>query len=577
MNLLYFNVYQKKECIKLFEILLHSAFIHSNFDDIKIVIFTFLIYKKEIEDAIKHLNLPIQIATIQTSSLSEMEIRSSRFKIFKFYYIQQYSKILFLDLNVLIHGNIPLLFNLDIEKDKIYVLEQGTISEERNGKLLLKHVLDERNYDYEEMSQKTAFHTDIMLFSQSKENEKLFTDVLNHIGNNPQEMQGFENPYIVYNAFVSKQYDNQLLKNYVFEKEKVELSILQYFPTSEENTTTIIKTVQQDYLELFKKVDSQLVVKKEVNNITIEFPTKIIETIIENKLSLASEQSLSTVFNLCRDFRNNSLSFVECGVGKGGCLSLMKYASYDNKVFGFDNFAGMPELSAKDIGFNNRFCPFNDFGKRGDNISEGVENVEKTFNRLDISFKNVSLMKGMFETTLSLNKNKIGKIGVLKIDALRYVSVKQSLNELFDQVIHGGVVIVNNYYTRVGVKYALDEFIRCMRLNADLTTFGDDVYFYKGNTRIYKYIEAENSLDGIKTNPIVRKILNIPFKHNTLGNIIFRVNNVCLCNEKTGTYKIMTDNIIYLKFDSDFLFIFNNDNTYFISISRNLINGFGTK
>jgi hypothetical protein len=578
MNLIYFNVYQNKECIKLLEVLLHSAFIHSNFDDIKIVVFTFLIYKKDIEDVIKNLNLPIQIATIQNTSLTQMEIRSSRFKIFNYYYVQNYTKILFLDLNVLIHSDIGLLFNIDIENDKIYVLEQGTILEERNGKILLKHVLDERNHDYEEMSQKTAFHTDIMLFCQSKENEKLFKDVLKHILDMPEEMQGLENPYIVYNAFINNQYNNQILKNYIFDKEKDNLNILQYFPSSDTSSSvleTIIKTVQEDYLELFRKVDQD--VKKEKNNIYVEFPTKIIETIIQNKLSLASEKTLSTVFNICRNFRNNSLSFVECGVGKGGCLALMKYASYDNKIFGFDNFDGMPELSAKDIGFRNHFCPFNDFGKKGDNFSEGVENVEKTFNRLDIAFKNVSLVKGMFEETLAYNKDKIGKIGVLKIDAFRYFSVKQSLNELFNKVIHGGVIIINNYHSRVGVKYALDEFFRCMKLDLELKTDGDDVYFYKGNKEIYKYIEPTNSIDEIKTNPIIRKILNVVFKHNTLGNITFQSNNIVVSNEKTGTYKIMTENIIYVKFDIDFLFIFNTSNTYFISISRNLINGFGSK
>jgi len=609
MNLLYFHIYTKKEFIKLFELLMQTAFINSNFDGIDIAVFTLSAYKKELEDKLNGLKLPIKFITIQEKAFSNFEACYSRYKIFNYYYITNYNKILFLDLNNIINKDLRILFDIDIDIDKLYVLEEGTISEEKYGKNLFIDILDEKNSDYNEVSKKTAFNIDIMLFSNSKENQKLFTQILDQI--NESEIKEDTLAYVVYNCIINEQYDNQLLKNYVKENtlqentlqentlqentlqentlqentlqekeissEITNLEIIQHFPL--ENYSNLIpETIENVYKGIFKS----LTIPKENNENSVEsvhVPENEISKIVEKKFSVANSRTLENLFQICNKYRSTNLSFVECGVGKGGSLSIMKYASYMNSVFGFDNFGEMPELSAKDIGFFNKYCPFNDLGKKGDNFSGGIQNVEKTFNTLNIAFKNVSLFKGDMNEILTFHKNKCRKIGVLKIDTFRYHSTKESLVQLFDQVIQGGTIIINNYHSRVGVKYALDEFCRNMKLKRRLISVEEDIYFYKGGVQIYKQKEDKQTSDRL--NPMLSRILNLKYTHSLFGEMYFRPKNIIETSgnsPSTGTYTIINDNTIQCNINSNqYIFIFNINLTSFISIDKNLKKTVGFK
>jgi hypothetical protein len=614
MNLLYFYIYSKQDFINLFELLLQTAFINSSFDGIEIAIFTLNAYKKQLEEKLNKLKLPIKIITTQQTSFSDFETSYSRYKIFKYYYIAKYTKILFLDLNNIINKDLRLLFDIDIDNDKIYVLEEGTISQEKYGKNLFIDILDLRNSDYDEVSKTTSFNTDIMLFNNSKENEKLFNQILEQINQSNTKEEPLA--YAVYNCITNKQYDNQLLKNYVKEEDaltgntltgntltgntltgntltgntltgntlenvqETNLEIIHHF-SLDDYTTLIPQSLENTYKELFKLSDISEEKNTDANVVEIiSVPENEIVKIVERQLSVANARSLENLFEICNNYRITNLSFVECGVGRGGSLSVMKYSSYNNEVFGFDNFGRMPDLSAKDIGFLNKYCPFTDTGKKGDNFSGGIENVEKTFNLLNIPFKNVSLFKGDMSEIVPFHKNKCGKIGVLKIDTLRYHATKTCLLELYDQVVQGGTIIINNYHSRVGVKYALEEFFRNMKLKLDLISLDEDVYFYKGGVQVYKNKPTENkpteNKPTILLNPILSTILNLKYTHSSFGELYFRNSNILEIIDVKGTsskgiYTIINHNTIQCSLDSkSYLFIFNTNVSAFITIDMNL-------
>jgi hypothetical protein len=131
---------------------------------------------------------------------------------------------------------------------------------------------------------------------------------------------------------------------------------------------------------------------------------------------MISSERLTNIYNQCKKFNNTNYSFVECGVAKGGSLAMMKFASgKNNKIFGFDSFEGMPNITTQDIGDYNKSSPFTGFGKVGDNLSGGIVNVYNTFNNLNLNMNNVTLVKGFYQDTLQIQENidTIGKIAIL--------------------------------------------------------------------------------------------------------------------------------------------------------------------
>ncbi|NCA22392.1 MAG: hypothetical protein EBS86_14805, partial [Crocinitomicaceae bacterium] len=215
------------------------------------------------------------------------------------------------------------------------------------------------------------------------------------------------------------------------------------------------------------------------------------EKIISNKMTLVSKERLQNLYNQCSKFKNTSYSFVECGVAKGGCLAMMKIASGEkNKIFGFDSFEGMPNITEKDISDYNKSCPLNDFGKVGDNMSGGIENVYNTFEKLNLDMKNVSLIKGYFEDTLQIKENidYIDKIAVLRLDGDWYESTKVCLEKLYDKVIEGGIIIIDDYGHFIGAKRATDEFIAKNNIKSPLIKTDYTEYYWIKNTNADKIL-----------------------------------------------------------------------------------------
>jgi hypothetical protein len=182
--------------------------------------------------------------------------------------------------------------------------------------------------------------------------------------------------------------------------------------------------------------------------------------------------------------------FVECGVGAGAQVMAMKVAceetNSDRTIYGFDSFAGIPlageyddEQPGKGAITHDKTLPLQDRL-----VSSGItvhprHAVFDNFVNLDVSIKNVFLVEGWFQDTLPKIRNKRLDIALLRLDGDLYESTMCCLEHLYDMVVPGGVVIVDDY-ALAGARKAVHDFFDKIKINPELHPVhgsGGVVYF----------------------------------------------------------------------------------------------------
>lgn len=152
---------------------------------------------------------------------------------------------------------------------------------------------------------------------------------------------------------------------------------------------------------------------------------------------------------------------VECGAARGGSAALMgltlKALGANRTLWVCDTFEGIPQATADD--------PAEAQAYTGQFRGE-IEDVESLFSVLGI-MENCKLAKGLFQETLpSLG---IGAISVLHLDGDWYESTKCGLENLYDKVVPGGFIQIDDYGHWAGCRKAVDEFFQGRGLNPVFT------------------------------------------------------------------------------------------------------------
>ena len=153
---------------------------------------------------------------------------------------------------------------------------------------------------------------------------------------------------------------------------------------------------------------------------------------------------------------------IELGVFKGG--SLIQFCTFrellenenSRKIVGFDVFGEFhgTEKVKSDRDFvemwNESFS--NDFLEK--------EDIELCLQHK--KFGNVELVKGNILETVDeyLEKNPHTRIALLHIDTDVYEPAKYGLEKLFDRVVKGGVIVLDDYAKIEGETIAVDEFFK---------------------------------------------------------------------------------------------------------------------
>jgi O-methyltransferase len=189
-------------------------------------------------------------------------------------------------------------------------------------------------------------------------------------------------------------------------------------------------------------------------------------TSIERQLSLSRAVDYLIENNIAGDI-------VECGVWKGGSMMLiarrlLQLKKSDRKLFLFDTFEGMSEPDEKDVSAVDNSTAKDLLAKEnrleGDNVwcYSSLDEVKSNLNKTNYPVEKLFYFKGKVEETLP--EPSIGNIALLRLDTDWYESTKHELETLYDKLVEGGVLIIDDYGHWSGSKKAVDEFIEKRKL-----------------------------------------------------------------------------------------------------------------
>lgn len=229
--------------------------------------------------------------------------------------------------------------------------------------------------------------------------------------------------------------------------------------------------------------------------------------------TMSDYQRLDYTYNLAIKIEKNKTAgaFVECGTWKGGNAAIMAAVAErfhnDRITWYFDSFEGMPPPTDKDVAYT----------KKGEvrasqhplfqteMAKASVADVEElVFNILKLPRERNIIVKGWFEDTLVKQKAQIGSIAILRLDGDYYQSTLTILNELYEQVVDGGFIIIDDYKGWKGCRRAVHEYLKQHNIVPNFRFMGTfdsrllpkvpSVYFQKGepcaDKSLFTYLES---------------------------------------------------------------------------------------
>jgi len=164
---------------------------------------------------------------------------------------------------------------------------------------------------------------------------------------------------------------------------------------------------------------------------------------------------------------------VECGVWKGGSMmliarKLLQLNNTNRNLFLFDTFEGMSEPNEKDVSAIDNSTASELLEKEnkleGDNVwcYSSLEEVKANLQKTEYPKEKIFYFKGKVEDTLP--QPAVDKIALLRLDTDFYESTKHELETLYDLLVPGAVLIIDDYGHWTGSKKAVDEFIEKRKL-----------------------------------------------------------------------------------------------------------------
>jgi O-methyltransferase len=158
--------------------------------------------------------------------------------------------------------------------------------------------------------------------------------------------------------------------------------------------------------------------------------------------------------------------FVEAGVWRGGssmmaALTLAQLGDH-RRVWLYDTFEGMPEPRADDVKWTGESAASElgeaskTAGARNTWAYATIDDVRMNMARTGYPTELVTYVKGKVEETIP--NQAPDEIALLRLDTDWYESTKHELEQLWDRLVPGGVLIVDDYGHWQGARKAVDEF-----------------------------------------------------------------------------------------------------------------------
>jgi hypothetical protein len=156
---------------------------------------------------------------------------------------------------------------------------------------------------------------------------------------------------------------------------------------------------------------------------------------------------------------------VECGVWRGGSMhivarTLMKVGDPTRDLYLFDTFEGMTPPTEKDVTYDGKAVA--DLLAQRPKTSKiwaiaSLEDVQEGMATVGYPGELIHYVKGPVEETLPDAAPQ--QIALLRLDTDWYESTRHELHTLYDRLVPGGVLIVDDYGSYQGSRQAVDEFI----------------------------------------------------------------------------------------------------------------------
>gem|GEM_PF-517932 len=161
---------------------------------------------------------------------------------------------------------------------------------------------------------------------------------------------------------------------------------------------------------------------------------------------------------------------VECGVAAGGSLALMaatvdRYSRSNRVLYGFDTFSGMPKPTAKDHASG---VPALDSGWGEGTCSAPLDSLSQVCRRLSVQAEVAPVVGDFAETLPRWVAEKQRAIAVLHADGDWFESTRCVFEHLYDLVIPGGIIQIDDYGHWDGCREAVDAFIAERGLSPEL-------------------------------------------------------------------------------------------------------------
>lgn len=157
---------------------------------------------------------------------------------------------------------------------------------------------------------------------------------------------------------------------------------------------------------------------------------------------------------------------VECGVWRGGSMHAVARAldaagDHDRDLFLYDTFEGMTEPTEKDVRYDGRLASAalenQDRERSLVWAYASLEDVQAGFDEVPYPKHRIHFVKGPVEETIP--GELPNRISILRLDTDWYESTAHELKHMYDRLVPGGVLMLDDYGWWQGSRQATDEFL----------------------------------------------------------------------------------------------------------------------
>ncbi len=164
---------------------------------------------------------------------------------------------------------------------------------------------------------------------------------------------------------------------------------------------------------------------------------------------------------------------VECGVWRGGMIAgISEILNSQYTFYLFDSFEGLPKATEIDgqeaLNWQN-----NTHGESYHNNCQAE--MQFAIEAMKLTNKKHFINKGWFSETLPNVKDK--NITILRLDADWYESTSQILVSLYPQIIKGGLIIIDDYYTWEGCSKAVHDYLSNIKSKSRINSSKNNIAY----------------------------------------------------------------------------------------------------